>query len=209
MQSPPRAGPPPYVPLRHSRWPTVRTPRWLFLAGLAVVVCAVLIGIAVHPTRGQRATDMDGFLHDMTTGIESCAGGVGESLTVLHAIEAGTSHDVATAVSVAAYGAANCSVANNQPLADMTQYQVQESLARFHLDRVVTGLQTWAAPDAQRVQSDVAAVLRAQGAARAADTARLNRDLRAMDGERAYVDKIMNAAVAATGATAKLPNLPG
>jgi hypothetical protein len=173
-----------------------------------VLVCAVLIGIAVHPTRGQRAHDMDGFLTDMTTGIESCAGGVRESLTVLRGIEDGSSHDVATATSVATYGAANCSVANNQPLADLSQYQVQESLAQFHLDRVVTGLNTWAAPDAQRVQNDVAAVLHSQGTVRAAATARLDRDLRTLDAERAYLDKIMNAAVAATGATVKLPALP-
>src|SRR5579859_3106938 len=186
MQPPAQADPysaspdpttPPYVPIRHVRWPTRRTPRWLIAAGLAVLVVAVLIGIAVHPSRSQRATDLNGFLADMKTGIQSCAGGVTESLTVLRAIEAGTSHDVNTAIGTATYGANNCSPANNMQLDDLVTYQVQESLSAFGLDRVVNGLVTWAFPDAQRVQYDVAAALRAQGAARAAASAKLQRDL--------------------------------
>ena len=208
MQTPARADPP-YVPIRHVRWPTRRTPRWLFAAGLGVLVVAVLIGIAVHPSRSQRATDLNGFLADMKTGIQSCAGGVTESLTVLHEIEAGTSHDVGTALHVATYGANNCSPANSMQLDDLAQYQVQESLSAFGLDRVVNGLITWAFPDAQRVQYDVAAVLRAQGPARAAANAKLQRDLRTLNGQRAYLDKIMMTAIRATAATGHPPPLPG
>ena len=57
--------------------------------------------------------------------------------------------------------------------------------------------------------NDVADVLRANGAARAAATVKLHHDLRALDAQRAYVDKIMMKAVTATSATAKLPVLPG
>jgi len=208
MQSPPRTDPP-YVPLRHSGWPTRRMPRWLLLGGLVVLVCAVLVGIAIRPSRGQRAADMNGFLHDVTGGIQSCAGGVSESLTAMRDIESGASHDLKTAIGIAVLGANNCSPANNQLLADLVQYQVPESLAAFHLDRAVNGLVTWAFPDAQRACADVAAVLRASGAARASATATLHRDLARLDGQRGYVDKIMNAAVRATGATARLPALPG
>src|SRR5262252_9284298 len=197
MQTPARADPP-YVPLRHSGWPTRRTPRWWFAAGLLVLVAAVLVGIAVHPSRSQRATD-----------IKSCAGGVAESLTVLRAIEGGTSHDLNTAVHVATYGAGNCSPANNMQLDDLVGYQVHESLASFRLDRAVNGLLTWAFPDAQRVQSDVATVLRAHGAARAAATASLRHDLRVLDGQRAYVNKIMMAAITATAASGRPLPLPG
>jgi hypothetical protein len=62
--------------------------------------------------------------------------------------------------------------ANNELLGDLTQYQVSESLARFGLPRVVDGLVTWAFPDAQQVQTDVAHVLGASGAARVAATAK-------------------------------------
>lgn len=218
MQTPPQAGPhgaspdpvtPPYVPIRHVRWATRRTPRWLIAAGLLVLVGAVLVGIAVHPTRSQRATDLNGFLTDMKTGIESCAGGVSESLTVLHAIESGTSHNLKTAIGVATYGASNCSPANSMPLDDLAQYQVQESLVQFRLDRVVNGLVTWAFPDAQRVQDDVATALRANGAARAAANARLARDLRVLNAQRSYLDHIMNTAISATAATGRPPYLPG
>jgi hypothetical protein len=206
---PPTPAAPPVVPLRHPRWPTRKTPRWLLLAGAACVVAAVLVGLAVQPSRAQRATDMNGFLHDMTTDIQSCAGGVRESLTVLRAIGSGTSHDVGTATGVADYGAKNCSPASNELLDDLAQYQVHESLARFHLARAVNGLLTWAFPDAQRVQADVAAVLRSPAAARAAATARLRHDLWRLDGQRAYVYKIMKSAATATGATTPLPTLPG
>ncbi len=208
MQTPARADPP-YVPIRHVRWPTRKTPRWLVAAVLAVLAGAVLVGIAVHPSRSQRATDLNGFLTDMKTDIQSCAGGVGESLTVLHAIESGSSHDVTTAIGVATYGAGNCSPANSMPLDDLAQYQVPESLARFRLDRAVNGLLTWAFPDAQRACLDVAAILRAHGAARAAATVTLQHDLRVLDAQRSYVDKIMMAAVTATAATGRPPPLPG
>jgi hypothetical protein len=208
MQSPPRADPP-YVPIRHTAWPVRRTPRWLLAAGLAFVVAAVLIGIAVHPSRSQRATDLNGFLADMTTDIQSCAGGVRDSLTALRAIEAGASHDVGTAVGIATYGAKNCSPANNMSMDDLVGYQVHESLFSFRLDRVTNGLLTWAFPYAQRVQNDVATILRAQGAAHAAATAKLNSDLKILDAQRAYLDKIMMAAISATGATGRPPSLPG
>lgn len=208
MQTPARTDPP-YVPIRHLRWPTQRTPRWLIVAGLAVLAVAVLVGVTVHPSRSQRATDLNGFLTDMKTDIESCAGGVSESLTVLHAIETGASHDLNTAIGVATYGASNCSPANNMQLDDLVQYQVQESLSQFGLARVVNGLVTWAFPDAQRVQTDVAAALRARGAARTAATGKLRRDLRVLDAQRAYLDKIMTTAIKATDATGHPPGLPG
>jgi len=217
MQTPAQADPhgaspdpaPPYVPIRHERWPVRKTPRWLIAAGLLVVAAAVLVGIAVHPSRSQRATDLNGFLADMKTGIQSCAGGVSESLTALHAIETGASHDLHTAIGIATYGANNCSPANSMPLDDLATYQVQESLSRFRLARVVNGLVTWAFPDAQRVQTDVAAVLRAHGAARAAANAKLAHDLHVLNGQRSYLDKIMMTAINATAATGRPPALPG
>jgi len=217
MQNPAQADPygaspdpiPPYVPIRHVRWPVQKTPRWLIAAGLLVLAGAVLVGIAVHPSRSQRATDLNGFLHDMKTGIQSCAGGVSESLIALRAIESGASNDLHTAIGIATYGAGNCSPANSMPLDDLAQYQVHESLSSFRLDRVVNGLVTWAFPDAQRVQYDVAAALRAHGAARTAANAKLAHDLRVLNGQRSYLDKIMMTAITATGATGRPPALPG
>ncbi|HEY6279186.1 MAG TPA: hypothetical protein VIX86_22970 [Streptosporangiaceae bacterium] len=206
---PPVTTDPPHVPLRHGRWPVHKTPRWLWVAGALVLAAAVLVGLAHHPSRAERATDMNGFLHDMTYDIQSCAGGVSESLTALHEIQAGASHDVATATGIATYGAANCVPANNELLADLTQYQVHESLASFHLDSAANGLVTWAFPDAQNVQTDVARILQTHGAARAAATARLQLDLRTLDRQRAYVYKIMMVGVRATAASGKLPPLPG
>jgi hypothetical protein len=208
MSTPTRADPP-HVPLRHGGWPVQKAPRWLLVAGALVLAGAVLTGLAHRPTRSQRAGDVNTFLHDMTTDIQSCAGGVRESLTALHAIQSGAEHDVRTAAHIATYGAGNCSPANNELLDDLTLYQVSESLASFGLPRVVDGLVTWAFPDAQRVQDDVAGVLGASGAARVTATAKLRCDLRTLDAQRAYINKIMMNAVNATSATGRLPELPG
>ena len=208
MQTPARADPP-YVPIRHTAWPTRKMPRWLLAAGLLVLAAGVLVGIAVHPSRSQRATDLNGFLTDITTDIQSCAGGVRDSLTAMRAIEAGTSHNVGIAIGIATYGSQNCSPANNVQLDDLVGYQVHESLSSFRLDRVVSGLVDWATPDAQNVQADVAAVLRAHGAARAAATAKLGADLRILDNQRTYLDRIMLAAIKTIGATGHPPPLPG
>ena len=208
METPTRTGAP-AAPVRSTRWPTHRTSRWVFLAGALILAGAVVVGLAVHPSRAQRAADMNGFLKDMTTGIESCSGGVRESLQVMRAIQTGASHDTATAIHIASYGATNCSPANNTQLDDLGQYQVHESLASFRLNRAVDGLLTWAFPYAQRVQNDVADILRSKGPAQAAATAKLHRDLRMLDAQRALVDRIMQAAKKATGATGKLPALYG
>jgi hypothetical protein len=198
------------VPLRQSRWPVPRTPRWLLLAGALLLAGVVLVGLAHRPSTSQRAADLRGFLQDMQTSIESCAGGVSESLYALHAITSGASHDTGTAIGIATYGAANCSPANSQPISDLTQYQVTESLASFHLQTAVNDLVTWAFPLAQRVQSDVASVLRARtAAARARATAALQRDQHALDAERAAIDRIINPVITALSAHAKPLSLPG
>src|SRR6516164_6914140 len=111
-------------------------PRWLLAAGLLVLAAGVLVGIAVHPSRSQRATDLNGFLTDITTDIQSCAGGVRDSLTAMRAIEAGTSHNVGIAIGIATYGSQNCSPANNVQLDDLVGYQVHESLSTEHRGRV-------------------------------------------------------------------------
>jgi hypothetical protein len=216
MEAPPRTDPP-YVPIRHTPWPKQKTPRWLMLAGLVVLLGAVLVGLAHRPSQAQRASDLRGFLADVNTDIESCAGGVRESLAALHEINSGTGkitrstvQNTQDTIQIAQYGASNCSPANNEQLDDLTQYQVTESLAGFHLDNAVNGLVTWAFPDAQRVQNDIANVLGAGGAtARAQANAALIRDTRALNAQRAKIDKIMMNAVQATSAHAKLPDLPG
>jgi hypothetical protein len=165
---------PPYIPLRSGGWPTRRAPRWAIAAGVTLLAAAVAVGLAHRPSAGQRAADLRSFLTTLNADVESCAGGVGESLYVLHAIGSGASHDTATAIRVASYGAANCSPANNELLDDLTAAQPPESLASFHLRNAVIALINWAAPDAQRVQADVARALTDRGKpAEAADLAAL------------------------------------
>ena len=150
VQSPPRVDPP-YVPIRRSAWPARRTPRLLFAVVAVLLAIATAVALVQRPSTAQRASDLRGFMHDMTSDIESCAGGVGESLTALHGIESGSSHQVADAIGVAQYGASNCSPANSMQIDDLTSYQVAESLASFHLASVVEGLVNWASPDAVKV----------------------------------------------------------
>jgi hypothetical protein len=210
VYSPPVPGPPAW-PDRPSRW-TGRAPRLLlFGVVLALVVITVLAGLAGRPSAAQRATDLRQFVHDMTDDVQSCAGGVSEALNALRTIPAAsTGGDRATAIAEARYGAANCSPANNELLDDLAQYQVTESLASFRLQRVVTGLVDWAAPDAQQVQTDAAAVLAARSPpARSRAAAALRRAVIRLDTQRAAVDSVIASASAALGTRAAPPPLPG
>jgi len=204
---------PPFVPIRRGRWPVGRTPRWLLLAVAALVVAAVLVGLAHRPSPAQRAADLRAFLADMRTDIQSCAGGVRESMAALRGLgplPSPKTSEVRDTISIAAYGASNCSPANSMPLDDLDQYQVTESLASFHLNRVVTGLVNWAAPDAIDVQTGVVAVLRARDAqARSSAMAALQRAISRLDAQRAAVDSVIENASRSLSANAAPPVLPG
>jgi hypothetical protein len=201
---------PPYIPIRSTAWPSRRAPRWALGAVALFLATGVAVGLSHRPTPGQRGSDLRGFMSSLTSDVESCAGGVRESLYVLHAIDTGANHDVATALNVANYGAANCSPANNELLDSLTAEQVPESLASYHLQRAVIALIDWAAPDAQRVQAAVAIVLADRGkpsepAARAA----LAAALRKLDAQRAVFDATLTPAIRALAPTATPPALPG
>jgi hypothetical protein len=208
VTAPPRD--PPYVPIRSTAWPTRRAPRWLLLAGVLVLAGGVLVALVHRPSTAQRASDLRGFLTEVTADIESCAGGVSESLFALRQVGSGATTDVSTAVSIAQTGAANCSPANNELLDDLEEYQVTESLARYHLGAVVTGLLTWAAPDAERVQTDVARVLTAPSPqARITAQATLRAALVALDAQRSAVYSVIESASRSLSARAAPPKLPG
>jgi len=196
-----------------SGWPVRRTPRWVLLAIAALVGVGVAVSIVHKPSQAERATDLRGFLHEVTADIESCAGGVGESLTALRLVESGQASnpaDVSDGISVAQQGSANCSPANNELIGNLESYQVPQSLYSFGLKDAVTGLVTWAAPDAQRVQDDVAAVLGATTSqAKSQAQAALSRDVAALDAQRAKVDGPINRAIRTLGLTAAPPRLPG
>ena len=200
---------PPYVPIRRTGWATHRTPRWVLLAIALLVVAAVLVALVHKPSQSQRAADLRGFVSDVNYDIESCAAGVGESLTAMR--EAGrNASDIQDTISIANQGAANCEPANNEQIDDLEQYQVTESLASFHLPGVVTGLVNWAAPDAVDVQTDVAALMAAPDAqAKAKDTANLQRALRKLNAQRATIDATIQAASKSLSAHASPPKLPG
>ena len=147
---------------RPSGWPVLRTPKWMLAAGVVLVAGLVLAAVPHRPSTEQRAADLRGMVHDLTTDIESCAGGVSDSITALRAIQSGASNDVKTAVTIANTAAANCSPANSMPMEDLVQYQAPGSLASFHVQTAVNDLVTWGFPLAQRVQTDVASLVTAK-----------------------------------------------
>jgi hypothetical protein len=209
VASPPGGGPP-YVPIRATRWPVRRTPVWLVLAGVAVIAVTVVLSLVHRPSQGERASDLRGFLQTVNSDIESCAGGVGESLTALREIGSGASHDVTDGITVAANGASNCSPANNELIDDLEAYQVPESLASFHLQDAVTGLVNWAAPDAETVQTDVARLLAARSpATRTLVRAALARAVARLNAQRTAADAVMDNAIRSLAVTAAPPRLPG
>jgi hypothetical protein len=194
---------------RPTGWPVLRTPRWMLAAAAVLAAGLVLVAIPHRPSTAQRAADLRGVVHDLAGDIESCAGGVTDSLTALRAIESGTSHDAKTAVTIANTAAANCSPGNNMQMEDLVQYQVPESLASFHLDTAVNDLVTWAFPLAQRVQGDAASRVAARTPAEIASTsAQLRRDQHALDAQRDLIDQFFTSASTALSAHVAPPSLP-
>ena len=194
---------------RASGWPVLRTPRWMLAGGLVLVAGLVLAAIPHRPSTEQRAADLRGMVHDLTTDIESCAGGVSDSITALRAIQSGTSKDVKTAVTIANTAAANCSPANSMPMEDLVQYQAPGSLASFHVQAAVNDLVTWGFPLAQRVQADVARLVTAKAPdAITHATAQLRKDQLALDAQRARINQLIGAASTSLSAHVAPPNLP-
>ena len=195
---------------RPSGWPVRRTPRWMLAGGALLAAGLTLAALPHRPSTAQRAADLRGMVHDLTVDIESCAGGVTDSITALKAIQSGASHDVKTAVMIADTAAANCSPANSMPMEDLVQYQVPESLASFHLERAVNDLVTWGFPLAQRVQADVATLVtvKTPAAIRRASV-QLRRDRQGLDAERTQIGQLITAASRSLSAQVAPPNLPG
>jgi hypothetical protein len=193
-----------------SGWPVLRTPRWMLAAGALLVVGLTLAAIPHRPSTAQRAADLRGMVHELNIDIESCAGGVNDSITALRAIQSRASNDVKTAVKIANLAAANCSPANSMPMEDLVQYQAPESLASFHLQTVANELVTWGFPLAQRVQTDVATLVAAKTpTAVQRASAQLRRDQQALDAQRARIDRLITAASTSLSAHVSPPSLPG
>jgi len=210
MMAGPTTGPTRGMTTQRSGWPVLRTPKWMLAGGVVLVAGLVLAAIPHHPSTSQRASDLRGAVQEFTADIESCAGGVSESLYALQQIQSGAAHDVKDAVTIATSGAANCSPANSMPMDDLVQYQPPSSLASFHLDVTANDLVTWGFPDAQRVQTDVATILTASTpSATSAATAQLHRDEQALNAERTTIDNMINTASKALSARVSPPSLPG
>ena len=193
-----------------SGWPVRRMPKWWFAVAAVLVLAAVAVGLAHHPTSGERATDLNGVVQTINTDMESCAGGVRESLQALHLVQAGATGQVTKAESVASQGAANCMPVNNEQIDDLENYQVPESLASYRLQNAINDVISWAAPNAIAVQSDVATVLQARGsAAEAADQAKLSAALRTLDAQRAAFEAILQPAIRTLHPATKALTLPG
>jgi len=194
---------------RPSGWPVLRTPKWMLIGGVVLVAGLTLAALPHRPSTGQRAADLRGMVHDLNVDIESCAGGVNDSITALRAIQSGASHDVKTAVVIANTAAANCSPANSMPMDDLVQYQAPESLASFHAQTAVNELVTWGFPLAQRVQVDVATLVSAKTpTAVQTASAQLRRDQQALDAQRAQIDRLITSASTALSAHVSPPTLP-
>jgi hypothetical protein len=204
-----RLGTRPGIASRPSGWPVLRTPKWMLAAAVVLVAGLTLAAISHRPSTAQRAADLRGMVHDLNTDIESCAGGVSDSITALRAIQSGASNDVNTTVKIANLAAANCSPANSMPMEDLVQYQAPGSLASFHVQTAVDDLVTWGFPLAQRVQTDVATLVTAKApdAVKRA-SAQLREDQQALDAQRARVDQLINAASTSLAAHVAPPSLP-
>jgi hypothetical protein len=199
---------PPFVPLRHGGWATRRTPWWVFCVLAVVVIGVVAVSLTHRPSQSQRASDLEGYFGDVTTGAGSCAAGLQGSESAYDQVLGGDTAQAKAALSIFAYGGSNCTVASNEALNDFANYQVTETLASLNLDTADNDVITWAF-DSDTVQTDMSAVLQAApGAARASAQSKLASALGKLDAERSAIDSIWNAAKKATGSGAAFTRLP-
>jgi hypothetical protein len=202
----------PRVPVRASGWPAPRMPRWVIAAIALFLVGCVAVALVHKPSQAERASDMRGFLQEVTSDVESCAAGVSESLQALHQVQAehyDSSQDVTNGIGVAQDGAQNCAPANNEQIDDLQSYQVPESLDSFGLVNAVNALVQWAAADAAQVQTDVADVLSATTPqARSTAQAALSKDLVTLHAQGLKADGPMDKAIKALAMHASAPRLP-
>jgi len=182
--------------------------RVMIVGGVVVLVILALVSLGYHPTRAQRAADLDAYLNETMASVSTCAGSVTESLSAVTAVKSG-GHDRAAGLGATARGAGDCAPGTDRQLAEVGERQVPPSLASFHLGPAVVDLLRWADPDAEQVLTDAARLLRARGASQTTDESHLLRDLRALDARRAAIDHAFTAAIRATGAASKPPTLPG
>jgi hypothetical protein len=199
--------------VRATGWPVRRTPRWIYLAGAGLLVIGIAVALVHRPSQAERASDMHGLLRQASADIESCAGGLSESLTAMRQVQAEhprSSSDLRDAIIIAQQGAANCSPANNELIDDLENYQVPESLYTFGLKSAITNLIAWAAPHAEQVQLDIASVLSAKTPqATSTAEAELSRALVALDAQRTKVDAPIVKAIRALAMHESPPRLPG
>lgn len=201
---------PAYIPIRAKGWPSRRAPKWVFAAGAVLLAIAIAVGLAHRPSNAQRATDLRTFLHQLNADVQSCSGGVRESLFVLRQIDIGASHDIKTALSVSRTASTNCTPANNELVGNLTGLQPSESLASYHLGRAVRALIDWCAPRAGQVAADVTSVLAKRGKpGEAAARAALAADRRKLDRQRTIFDQTVAPAIRAIDPAAKPPVLYG
>ena len=211
MTTPTTSDPAPYVPIRRSGWPGRQIPIWVWLVAAAVVVGGVvLVSLSTKPSHAQQAADLNSYMHDMNASVESCAGGVTESQQALSQVQAsGYTANVKTAITLVTYNAANCEPADNEQLADLTQYQVTESLASYNLTSCTSDYIAWAF-DAEQVQDDQVAMLNADdAAARASVATKLANDTARLNAERGTIDGILHSAEHALSDSSPVPSLPG
>ncbi len=199
---------PPFVPLRHGRWATRRTPLWVFAVLAVAAACVFVVSLSHKPSQSQRASDLAGYFGDVKAGIGSCAAGLHDSENAYGQVLGGDTAHAKAAESVFTYGGSNCTLAGNQALTDFASYQVTESLAALSLDTADNDVISWSF-DSTAVQRDMLAVIKATApATRASAQAALRADLATLDKQRAAIYAIWGAAKGATGATAAFPGLP-
>ena len=187
----------------------LRTPKWMLAAGVVLVAGLALAAIPHRPSTAQRAADLRGMVHDLTTDIESCAGGVSDSITALRAIQSGASNDVKTAVKIANRPRRT---ARPPTACRWRTWSSTRRPGRWHpsMSRPPsTTSSTWGFPLAQRVQTDVATLVTAKAPdAVARASAQLRKDQLALDAQRARIDQLINAASTSLSAHVAPPSLP-
>lgn len=107
----------------------------------------------------DRAAQFKALQTEVWTDVQSCNAALSDSLTAVTEILNGSSKDLATAYSIVTQDEPNCSPVGNSDLLDLASINVPNLLRNYNVQPAITGLYTWAFPQAAYIILDFRGLL--------------------------------------------------
>lgn len=135
--------------------PWYKRPKVLIAAVALLLAVVVLSDLGRPANAGDKKVDFNVFSKTVRSDMLSCNASVSDSITAFNEIQSKKSTDLVTAKRIVTQAQPNCSVAVNSDLLDMSTQTIPTTLAPFHLQRVLSDMESWAYPNAVQLIADI------------------------------------------------------